>query len=228
MQLTRAHWSYSQLAQYLRCPLQYFFERIARLPKPFAPSGLVLGRAVHEALAGYHRSVQQQQTCHVVDVQRFFLLAWESAESERPIQYRSGESQGSIVEQGLALLSCYLRQPPPEQIIAVEQCWLVHLVYEPRRDPRQATGRLNRPAHPRETGAGCQGIQDQQSSIHRGGRRTGSAGHQLFSRDFEQLSAAATSALRDPREKQDAENPTAGNVQNSIGCIETRRHFSGR
>ncbi|REK23089.1 MAG: hypothetical protein DWQ42_15785 [Planctomycetota bacterium] len=56
---TRPHWSFSQVAQYQRCPLQYYFERIARLPRPFTPTGLALGSAVHAALAACHEQLMQ-------------------------------------------------------------------------------------------------------------------------------------------------------------------------
>ena len=53
---SRPHWSYSQLNQYMRCPLQYYFERIVKLDRPFVPSGLLFGSAIHEALAEFlHR-----------------------------------------------------------------------------------------------------------------------------------------------------------------------------
>ena len=42
----RKHWSYSAINQYLRCPLQYYFERVLRLPKPTVGSGLVLGEVI--------------------------------------------------------------------------------------------------------------------------------------------------------------------------------------
>ena len=56
---SRPHWSYSQISQYLRCPLQYFFERVAKLKRPFSPSAMALGSAVHEGLADYHRQLME-------------------------------------------------------------------------------------------------------------------------------------------------------------------------
>lgn len=50
--LSRPHWSYSQINQYLRCPLQYFFERVLKLERQSIPSNMALGSAVHEALTG--------------------------------------------------------------------------------------------------------------------------------------------------------------------------------
>lgn len=118
--MDRPHWSYSQLSQYMRCPLQYFFERVAKLPKPFAPSGMVLGSAVHQALAEYHRLVQADKPTPPKHIEETFLTAWLRFEGEKPIQYRDGDSRNKLLEQGLALLELYQQQPPPQEIEAVE------------------------------------------------------------------------------------------------------------
>ena len=55
MDRSHPHWSYSAISQYLRCPLQYFFQRILGLPSRSIGLGLVLGSAVHAGLAEYHR-----------------------------------------------------------------------------------------------------------------------------------------------------------------------------
>jgi ATP-dependent helicase/DNAse subunit B len=76
----RPHWSYSQISQYLRCPLQYYFERILKLERPFAPSAMTLGSAVHEGLADYHRHLQLGQPLPENHVQQTFLSAWQANE----------------------------------------------------------------------------------------------------------------------------------------------------
>ena len=58
----RPHWSYSQVSQFLRCPLSYYFERIAKLPKPFISGGLALGATVHQTLAEFHRSSKRAES----------------------------------------------------------------------------------------------------------------------------------------------------------------------
>lgn len=125
--MNRPHWSYSQLSQYLRCPLQYFFERIAKYPKPFLPSGMVLGSAVHQALAEYHRGLQAKQPASRNRIHETFLTAWLTSEGENKIQYRSGEQRNKLLEQGVALLDLYQDEPPPQDIVAVEQSMMVPL-----------------------------------------------------------------------------------------------------
>jgi len=125
--MDRPHWSYSQLSQFLRCPLQYFFERIAKLPKPFLPSSMVLGSAVHQSLAEYHRRLQSQQSVSRDHVQEKFMTAWMKSEGEKKIQYRDGDSRNKMLEQGVALLNLYQDQAPPQQIVGVEQSMMVPL-----------------------------------------------------------------------------------------------------
>ena len=103
--MDRPHWSYSQLSQFMRCPLQYFFERVAKLPKPFTPSSLVLGAAVHQALAEYHRLLQLDRATPPKHIEETFLTGWMRFEADKPIQYRDGDSRNKLMEQGLALLA---------------------------------------------------------------------------------------------------------------------------
>src|SRR3569623_815179 len=123
----RPHWSYSQLSQYLRCPLQYFFERVAKLPKPFVSSSLVLGGSVHEALAAYHRGIESGAATTEEKIRQQFIDAWKKRESEVAIHFGKGETAGRLIEQGAALLEAYLAEPPPERIMAVEQEFIVPL-----------------------------------------------------------------------------------------------------
>ena len=124
---SRPHWSYSQLSQYLRCPLQFYFERVIKLQRPFSPSSMALGSAVHEGLAEYHRQLMADRKVTTGQVQSTFLKSWSQQERERPIQYRDGESRNQIIEQGVALLEVYQNEPPPENILAVEERMIVPL-----------------------------------------------------------------------------------------------------
>ena len=122
--LQRPHWSYSQLAQYLRCPLQYYFERILQLKRPFITSKLVFGSVLHEVLAAYHRNIQLG--CHIsIDkAQRFFQLLWQLREAGELIQY-SGEKKEQLHDQAMHLIDLYFNQRPPTDVIGVEQTFVV-------------------------------------------------------------------------------------------------------
>ncbi len=119
--MTRPHWSYNQLSKFLRCPLQYYFEYVLGLPRKTVPSGQALGSAVHAALAAYHRSINDGSPIDADAVKQSLLDAWKERDAQEVIQYGAGEQPGDILDQGMALLNAYLVEPPPENILAVEE-----------------------------------------------------------------------------------------------------------
>lgn len=129
----RPHTSYSAISQYQRCPLQYYFQRVLRLPSDTAASGLVLGGAVHEALAEYHRQLQRIERAggpdvNVEEVRWKLIEEYERRESEAKVQYGSRETRDGLIEQGMTLVETYLQTDPPKTIRQVEQTVLVPLV----------------------------------------------------------------------------------------------------
>jgi CRISPR/Cas system-associated exonuclease Cas4 (RecB family) len=111
----------------MRCPLQYYFERILKLRRPFLASGLALGSAVHEGLAEYHRRLQAGEKTDVATIHDVVRTAWTNREAEAAIQYRDGEDRQEVVAQGIALLETYMAEPPPQNIVAVEKEMVVPL-----------------------------------------------------------------------------------------------------
>lgn len=124
--ICRPHWSYSQLAQYFRCPLQYYFERIVKLPRGFIPSGMALGSAVHETLADYHHRLQSGAPIVPAAMRDVFVGAWQRRITDK-IQYRAGESLHDLQDQGVALIDAYLDEPPPRNILDIERQFVVPL-----------------------------------------------------------------------------------------------------
>src|SRR5581483_10757376 len=116
----RPHWSYSAISQFLSCPLRFYFQRIAKLPQKFVGSSLILGSAVHAALAEYHRTVQEDEPTDTGKLHRLIADTWKKRENDTPINYRAGETQEDLLAQGIALIETYLKEPPPQNIIAIE------------------------------------------------------------------------------------------------------------
>jgi len=114
------HWSYSQLTTYLKCPLRYFFDYTLALPKRTTPSALALGSAVHEALARYHHALQCGESILPEAVTNTFRQAWEARKQRETIVFQH-QSEPEAVGQGIALLEKYLQDPPPRNVVAVEQ-----------------------------------------------------------------------------------------------------------
>jgi putative RecB family exonuclease len=116
----RPHWSYSSITQYLTCPLRYYFQRILCLPQPTVSSGLVLGSAVHAAIAEYHRDLKDGKVPRVDRIKQAYVAEWDRRDGME-IAYKDGETRQSLMDQGLALVELYLKEPPPERIVAVEE-----------------------------------------------------------------------------------------------------------
>lgn len=84
-------------------------------------SGLVLGSAVHHALAEYHRGIQASQSANKDRLHDAVLKGWEHREAEGTVVFKSGETRDDSIAQGIALVDVYLQEPPPENIVQVEQ-----------------------------------------------------------------------------------------------------------
>jgi putative RecB family exonuclease len=123
----RPHWSFSALNQYLRCPLQFYFERVLKIPRTSIGSGMLLGSAIHNALAVYHGRLQRNEEVQWQQIQQELFETWLFREEEQVIDYKPKESRDALLELGTVLLKLYLEEPPPKEIVSVEQRFLVPL-----------------------------------------------------------------------------------------------------
>ena len=123
----RPHWSYSAISQYLRCPLQYFFQRILSLPSRSIGCGLVMGSAVHAGLAEYHRRLKVREVIDKDAILKAFHDTWNDKEANEAIIFREGDNRDDSIGQGVNLLELYLQESPPEEVVAVEHKFLVPL-----------------------------------------------------------------------------------------------------
>ena len=174
----RPHWSYSQVSQFLRCPLSYYFDRIAKLPKPFISSGLALGATVHHTLAEIHRNIQDGKNLGSEEVRNVLMAAWEEMENREPIQYRDGEDRAKSVDQAVALLDLYLKEPTPACVVAVEEPLLVPL-QQSGRGPGEATVGYPRSDHSGTWGTDRHRVQNQWTPLWRVGNGCLSPGQLL-------------------------------------------------
>ena len=123
--VSRPHWSYSSVNQYLRCPLQFYFERVLKIPRSGISSGMLLGSAVHNALAVYHRALQSSEAIRWQQIRQELLETWILREQHELVEYKSNESRDDLLDLGGALLQLYLKEPPPKDIVQVEQPMMV-------------------------------------------------------------------------------------------------------
>lgn len=120
MNHAREHWSYSAISQYLKCPLQYFFERVLKVPRKSVSSSLVFGSVMHATLAEYHDSIVRNQVLSRDRLIESVRSGWAFRSSSEKIQFKPEELQAELIDQSIAMLELYLLQPPPALIIAIE------------------------------------------------------------------------------------------------------------
>lgn len=120
-EIDRPHWSYSSISQYLKCPLQYYFERIVRLPKKSSSDAQVLGSSLHASLAHYHRQLQAHEPIPEDQVREVFLATWESHAQRTEIVHTGSRSAEDTLSLGVTLIEAYLEELPPTNILAVEK-----------------------------------------------------------------------------------------------------------
>ena len=125
--ISRPHWSFSSVNQYQRCPLQYYFERIAKIPRTTVSSSLVFGSAIHDALAGHHHRIKFGRETSESELKADFVATWKVRTDEDLVTFKAKESASDLIEKGVALLELYAREEAPAEIIAVEERVLVPL-----------------------------------------------------------------------------------------------------
>jgi putative RecB family exonuclease len=117
----RPHWSYSSINQFLSCPLRFYFQRIVRLPETTVSSRQILGSAVHHALAEYHRGLQTDQVVSIDHLHRAVVEGWRPQNAQATVIFKDGENREDAIAQGIALIEMYVREPPPTNILRVEE-----------------------------------------------------------------------------------------------------------
>ena len=118
--MSKRIWSYSALTQYLRCPLQFYFQRILDIPPAFTPATLAFGSSVHEALAVYHSALQRDIAIDDGEIRAAFLESWDRRKQREKITFTEATTEKSLLAKGIALLDAYLKEPPPQDIVGVE------------------------------------------------------------------------------------------------------------
>lgn len=124
----RPHWSYSSISQYLSCPLRFYFQRIVGMPQPSVSSSLILGSAVHHALAKYHLGVQMAMPLTKDRVHNAFREGWKQKAANAIVIFKEGETRDELIALGIGLLDVYLQEEPPERILAIEEEFVVPLI----------------------------------------------------------------------------------------------------
>ena len=126
---SQPHVSFTQLDQYLRCPLKYRFTYVDRLAPDFVPAALAFGSGIHGAAAFFLRGVQQGAPPSLADVQAFFEGHWGLETANRPIRFGEKDTKESLLDLATRMLEVFHKnQIPGTEIVGVEQAFDVPLI----------------------------------------------------------------------------------------------------
>jgi len=105
------HLSNSQINLYTQCSLKYKFQYVDGFPKPFKPSGLAFGSAVHSTLSWLNKERMNGNSVSLERLYRIFDADWYSQKVENEIRYKEGEEEMKLTVLGKELLGLYLEEP---------------------------------------------------------------------------------------------------------------------
>lgn len=110
------------------CPLKYRFQYVEELPKPFKPSGLAFGGAIHAAIEWYHKANRQGVKPPLEKVQKIFQADWYAQRTDSEIRYKDKETEEQLITKGNELLSLYYSVPLVNGVRATEYAFEVPIV----------------------------------------------------------------------------------------------------
>ncbi len=123
------HFSASALRTFLTCPWKFRLQYVQGVVPEFRPAAMILGRAVHQAIALHHRALQVQAKLPIAEIQAELDSALETeTRAEVPIRFKAGESLDVLRQVGRDVVELYCRQAKPKQILAVEQPFRARLI----------------------------------------------------------------------------------------------------
>ena len=123
------HVSFTQLDQYLRCPLKYRFTYVDHLQPDFVPAALAFGSGIHGAVAFLLRGVQHGNPARLEEVQGYFESYWNLETQHKPIRFGERDSKASLLDLAARMLEVFHRnQVPGTEIVGVEQPFDVPLI----------------------------------------------------------------------------------------------------
>ena len=127
----REHWSYSSLNQFLNiCSLQFFFDRIAKLPRAFTPVSLSFGSAYHRALEWVHLTRKEGHVPKPNESGDLFADIWgRQLEDDKNIRFDESQDAEACRVQGMDMVAAYVEQiDSEERVLSVNAAFAVPLV----------------------------------------------------------------------------------------------------
>ena len=123
----RPHVSASQINQLLNiCSLQWYFERIAKLKKPFVSHSLVFGGLVHRVLEQWFLQLKAGRIPDLAMHLEMFSKLWKRANHDQTIKFGARDDFNSLADKGRNMIECFIEHvDPSEKILAVSEAFCV-------------------------------------------------------------------------------------------------------
>ena len=123
----RPHWSYSSLNLLLNiCSLQWMFEKLLKLPRPFTPVSLVMGSAYHRVMEFIAMHRLEGRLPMPAETRDLFHALWEREQQEGPPMEQTEDPPEKLAEQGAGMVVAYLQQiDPRERVLEFNQAFAV-------------------------------------------------------------------------------------------------------
>ena len=123
----RPHWSYSSLNLLLNiCSLQWMFEKLLKLPRPFTPVSLVMGSAYHRVMEFIALHRLEGRLPMPEETRDLFHTLWDRERQEGPPMEQPEDPPEKLAEQGAGMVVAYLQQiDPRERVLEFNQAFAV-------------------------------------------------------------------------------------------------------
>lgn len=116
------HISASALRVLQECPREWWLRYVEGVPREDVSAGIVLGSAIHEALAAFYRGLRDDDPPGLETLLGVASASITSAiDSELPVLFREGDDEHSLRELAARLLEAFVREGfRPARVLAVE------------------------------------------------------------------------------------------------------------
>ena len=105
------HLSSSQINLFLLCGLKYRYQNIEKRPKPFRPSALAFGGALHSTISWLHKQEMEGRKVSPDFVLRIFDADWYSQKTDMEIRYKDNERELGLIILAKQMLQLFLEEP---------------------------------------------------------------------------------------------------------------------
>ena len=127
---TTLHCSVSQIRTYGSCSQKYMWRYVLGAEAEHRSPNLVLGSAVHEALARFYTLLQRGLTPQPEGVMAAYSDAFDAEAAKEPaVLLEDEETLGELKDQGVALIQAFLANvKAPDRVLAVESAFSCDVV----------------------------------------------------------------------------------------------------